>query len=118
MLGSAAAAALTAVTGNTNMQRARVAALKENLSTSPYPPPTANEMNVGILALEAYFPSTFIEQEELEVHNGIPKGKYTIGLGQTAMSITGEAWGWREASSITEKRSDKYEQRTISLLFF
>lgn len=47
-------------------------------------------LDVGILALESYFPSTYITQADLEKHNGIPQGKYTIGLGQTAMSITGD----------------------------
>lgn len=31
--------------------------------------------NVGILAMEAYFPSTFITQADLEKHNGIPQGE-------------------------------------------
>lgn len=42
--------------------------------------------NVGILGVEIYFPSTYVSQEELEVFDKAPKGKYTIGLGQTAMS--------------------------------
>jgi hydroxymethylglutaryl-CoA synthase len=37
--------------------------------------------NVGILAIEIYFPSTFVNQDELEVFDGVSKGKYTIGLG-------------------------------------
>lgn len=34
-----------------------------------------------------YFPRTFVSQEDLEVFNKVPKGKYTIGLGQLAMSF-------------------------------
>jgi hydroxymethylglutaryl-CoA synthase len=46
--------------------------------------------NVGILAMEVYFPSSFISQEELEKANGVSQGKYTIGLGQDAMSYCGD----------------------------
>ncbi|GMI01618.1 hypothetical protein TrVE_jg9820 [Triparma verrucosa] len=91
LLGAAAAAALTALTGNTNAQRARKAAIAETLQQ-----PKAQEKakvdegppeNVGILALEPYFPSTYLEQSELEAHNGVSAGKYTIGLGQAQMSL-------------------------------
>lgn len=37
--------------------------------------------NVGILAMELYFPSTCVLQKDLEVFDNVPKGKYTIGLG-------------------------------------
>ena len=43
--------------------------------------------NVGILAMEVYFPSTFVSQEKLEKHDGVGQGKYTIGLGQKKMSF-------------------------------
>ena len=36
--------------------------------------------NVGVLGAEVYFPSTYIDQEDLEVANNVSKGKYTIGL--------------------------------------
>ena len=48
------------------------------------------ENNVGILGMEVYFPSSFISQSELEKANGVPQGKYTIGLGQDAMSYCGD----------------------------
>ncbi len=53
--------------------------------TTPAPPapPTAT-MNVGILAMEVYFPSLFVNQEDLEVQSCEAKGKYTIGLGQVS----------------------------------
>ncbi|CAG8613604.1 22066_t:CDS:2 [Dentiscutata erythropus] len=41
--------------------------------------------NVGILAIEIYFPKRFIDQAELEQFDGVSAGKYTIGLGQTQM---------------------------------
>lgn len=37
---------------------------------------------MGILAIEAYFPKLYVSQEELERHDGVSQGKYTIGLGQ------------------------------------
>ncbi|KAK2985068.1 hypothetical protein RJ640_022946 [Escallonia rubra] len=46
--------------------------------------------NVGILAMEIYFPPTCIQQEALEAHDGASKGKYTIGLGQECMAFCTE----------------------------
>ncbi|CAA0820537.1 Hydroxymethylglutaryl-CoA synthase [Striga hermonthica] len=46
--------------------------------------------NVGILAMEIYFPPTCIHQEVLEAHDGASKGKYTIGLGQDCMAFCTE----------------------------
>ncbi|KAJ5491080.1 Hydroxymethylglutaryl-CoA synthase [Penicillium diatomitis] len=43
--------------------------------------------NIGIKALELYFPSRYVSQSDLESYLGASKGKYTIGLGQTKMSI-------------------------------
>ncbi|AES94125.1 putative hydroxymethylglutaryl-CoA synthase [Medicago truncatula] len=48
-------------------------------------PAAAN--NVGILALDIYFPPNCVQQEALEAHDGASKGKYTIGLGQDCMSF-------------------------------
>jgi hydroxymethylglutaryl-CoA synthase len=49
------------------------------------------EKNVGILAIEVYAPSTFISQADLEEYSGVPKGKYTIGLGQEGLGFCGDA---------------------------
>ncbi|KAK7829760.1 hydroxymethylglutaryl-coa synthase [Quercus suber] len=46
--------------------------------------------NVGILAMDIYFPLTCIQQEVLEAHDGASKGKYTIGLGQDCMAFCTE----------------------------
>ncbi|CAI9784521.1 unnamed protein product [Fraxinus pennsylvanica] len=46
--------------------------------------------NVGIIAIEIYFPPTCIQQEVLEAHDGASKGKYTIGLGQDCMGFCTE----------------------------
>lgn len=42
--------------------------------------------NVGILALEMYFPTRFVEQTDLEAADGC-KGKYTVGLGQERLAF-------------------------------
>lgn len=43
--------------------------------------------HVGILALELVVPSTYVNQNDLELHDGVSKGKYTIGLGQERMAF-------------------------------
>jgi len=43
--------------------------------------------HVGILALEIVVPSMYVSQTDLELHDGVSKGKYTIGLGQERMAI-------------------------------
>eukprot|EP00252_Welwitschia_mirabilis_P026345 TRINITY_DN8634_c0_g1_i1.p1 TRINITY_DN8634_c0_g1~~TRINITY_DN8634_c0_g1_i1.p1 ORF type:complete len:467 (-),score=107.41 TRINITY_DN8634_c0_g1_i1:280-1680(-) len=43
--------------------------------------------NVGILAMEIYFPTTCVQQDALEDFDGASKGKYTIGLGQDCMAF-------------------------------
>ncbi|XP_059491185.1 hydroxymethylglutaryl-CoA synthase 1 [Neocloeon triangulifer] len=42
---------------------------------------------VGIIAIEAYFPSQFVDQTELEQFDGVSAGKYTVGLGQARMGF-------------------------------
>ncbi|KAL4945020.1 hypothetical protein BDV06DRAFT_185807 [Aspergillus oleicola] len=43
--------------------------------------------NIGIKAIEVYFPRQCLDQTDLEKHDGVSEGKYTIGLGQTKMSF-------------------------------
>ena len=43
--------------------------------------------NVGILAMEVYFPVQLVEQSKLEEFDQVSSGKYTIGLGQSKMSF-------------------------------
>ncbi|KAI3652584.1 hypothetical protein MP228_002009 [Amoeboaphelidium protococcarum] len=43
--------------------------------------------NVGILAVDIYFPSVYVDQTELEQFDGVSAGKYTIGLGQEKMAF-------------------------------
>ncbi|CUM66780.1 uncharacterized protein PRCAT00004461001 [Priceomyces carsonii] len=46
--------------------------------------------NIGIKGIEVYIPSQAVNQAELEKFDGIPAGKYTIGLGQTNMSFVND----------------------------
>uniref|UniRef100_A0A0M3IHS3 HMG_CoA_synt_N domain-containing protein n=1 Tax=Ascaris lumbricoides TaxID=6252 RepID=A0A0M3IHS3_ASCLU len=43
--------------------------------------------NVGIRAMELYFPRTYVEQSDLEKFDNVSTGKYTIGLGQQQMAF-------------------------------
>ncbi|PWA00751.1 hypothetical protein BB558_003180 [Smittium angustum] len=47
----------------------------------------ARPENIGIKAIEVYFPKKYVDQVELEKHDGVSAGKYTIGLGQEKMSF-------------------------------
>merc|ERR1712142_693892 len=42
---------------------------------------------VGIVAMDIYFPHQYVDQAELEEHDGVSAGKYTVGLGQTRMGF-------------------------------
>jgi hydroxymethylglutaryl-CoA synthase len=46
--------------------------------------------DVGIIAVEIYFPNTYVDQSDLEVFDKAPKGKYTIGLGQLKMACVND----------------------------
>ncbi|KAL9941052.1 hypothetical protein V8E36_000540 [Tilletia maclaganii] len=46
--------------------------------------------NVGIKALEVYFPRTAISEADLEKHDGVSAGKYTIGFGQEYMCYSSD----------------------------
>ncbi len=43
--------------------------------------------DVGIVAMELYFPSAYVDQTQLESFDGVSAGKYTIGLGQSKMGF-------------------------------
>ncbi|XP_027205854.2 hydroxymethylglutaryl-CoA synthase isoform X2 [Dermatophagoides pteronyssinus] len=66
--------------------------------------------NVGIIAMDIYFPSSYVDQTDLEEFNGVSKGKYTIGLGQLKMGFTDDR---EDISSIcltvTESLLKKYK---------
>ncbi|KAM9945219.1 hypothetical protein ACTFIT_003473 [Dictyostelium discoideum] len=46
--------------------------------------------DIGICAIDIYFPQTYVNQSELEKYDKVSNGKYTIGLGQTNMSFVGD----------------------------
>ena len=43
--------------------------------------------DVGIVAIDVYFPSHYVDQSELEDFDKVSKGKYTIGLEQDKMGF-------------------------------
>lgn len=43
--------------------------------------------NVGIVAIDIFFPRQYVTQEALEKHDQVSAGKYTIGLGQTELAF-------------------------------
>ena len=43
--------------------------------------------NVGILAMDVYFPTQYVDQNKLEQFDKVSTGKYTIGLGQSKMAF-------------------------------
>ena len=53
--------------------------------------PQQRPKNVGIHAMEVYFPKTAVRQVDLEKHAGVSKGKFTIGLGQQSMAFCNKA---------------------------
>ena len=61
--------------------------------TAPFPATTAYSglpRDVGIHAMDIYFPSTFVSQSALEQYNGVPAGKYTLGLGQLGLAFVND----------------------------
>ncbi|CCO34543.1 hydroxymethylglutaryl-CoA synthase [Rhizoctonia solani AG-1 IB] len=64
--------------------------------------------NVGILAMEVYFPKRCVSEVDLEAYDGVPPGKYTIGLGQEFMAYTDDredinSFALSAVSSLLEK---------------
>ncbi|KAJ6619899.1 putative hydroxymethylglutaryl-CoA synthase [Mycena sp. CBHHK59/15] len=49
---------------------------------------TPRPKDVGILAMEMYFPLRCISETDLEEYDGVSNGKYTIGLGQEYMAFS------------------------------
>ncbi|KAJ7296437.1 hypothetical protein O6H91_05G073300 [Diphasiastrum complanatum] len=70
----------------------------------------ARPQNVGILAMEVYFPATAVRQDELEDHDKASKGKYTIGLGQDILAFCTD---WEDVISmsmtVVQSLFEKYE---------
>ena len=51
---------------------------------------TNSPQNIGIKGIEVYIPGQAVNQSDLEKFDGIPQGKYTIGLGQTNMAFVND----------------------------
>lgn len=47
----------------------------------------SSQRNIGILSIAAYFPKTFVSQEDLEEYDKVDPGKYTKGLMQDKMGF-------------------------------
>jgi len=78
-------------------------------STSSGASPTGNGKNIGILAIEVYTPRTFISQSAFEEHTGVSSGRYTLGLGQDGMAVTGDAEDVNSmALTVTHSLLEKY----------
>lgn len=72
--------------------------------------------NVGIKAIEVYIPSSYVSQTELEKHDGIPAGKYTIGLGQTNMAFVNDREDiYSLALTVTSKLIENYNIDTNNI---
>ncbi|KAM5495473.1 3-hydroxy-3-methylglutaryl coenzyme A synthase [Microsporum canis] len=67
---------------------------------------SSRPQNIGIKAIEIYFPSQCVDQAELEKFDGVSQGKYTIGLGQTKMSFCDDREGELGETSRRERGSD------------
>ncbi|KCV73095.1 hydroxymethylglutaryl-CoA synthase [Fonticula alba] len=57
-----------------------------NIGT-PFDASAGRPKDIGILAMEVYFPQSFVEQSDLEEFDNVSSGKYTIGLGQSRMAV-------------------------------
>lgn len=66
--------------------------------------------NVGIKAMEIYFPRQCVDQEDLERFDGSSAGKYTIGLGQTKMAFCDDREDINSIClTVVESLMDKYK---------
>ncbi|MGN6323458.1 MAG: hydroxymethylglutaryl-CoA synthase [Dyella sp.] len=59
------------------------------LPASPAGAAPVRAHNAGIIAMELYFPNHMVLQADMERHHGCP-GKYTVGLGQEAVTFCGD----------------------------
>lgn len=68
--------------------------------------------NVGIRAMEIYFPSQYVDQTELEKFDGASEGKYTVGLGQLKMGFCSDREDINSlALTVTKNLMERYEVR-------
>jgi hypothetical protein len=64
------------------------------LQRGQYPCPSLSENRNWTLKTDGLCPAMqYVEQTELEKHDGVSSGKYTIGLGQTKMTFCDDREG-------------------------
>lgn len=74
--------------------------------------------DIGILAIEMYFPSTYVDQTELEQYDGVSKGKYTIGLGQARMGFCSDRLDINSLClTVTKKLMEKHNVNPANVGF-
>ena len=76
---------------------------------------TGRPLNVGIKAIEIYFPSLCVDQAELEKFDGVSQGKYTIGFGQTKMSFCDDREGLFTYLAIYARSMTKANARSLQI---
>ncbi|KAL4236069.1 Hydroxymethylglutaryl-CoA synthase [Mactra antiquata] len=72
--------------------------------------------DVGIVAMEVYFPSQYVDQKELESFDGVSAGKYTIGLGQDKMGFCSDVEDINSLClTVVQRLMEKYEISYIDI---
>ena len=106
---STGAMACGALAGGYALHQAYNRSNSKNTGSPESPNIRGNGKNVGILALEVYTPRTYISQSALEEHSGVSAGRYTLGLGQDALAVTGDAEDVNSmALTVTHSLLEKY----------
>ncbi|GAA6015036.1 hypothetical protein JCM11491_001634 [Sporobolomyces phaffii] len=84
---------------------------------APFAPnPTERPQNVGIHAIDLYFPHRCIDESDLERFDGVSAGKYTIGLGQEKMAFCDDREDINSfLLTVTKSLLDKYQIPTDSI---
>jgi hydroxymethylglutaryl-CoA synthase len=121
-VGAVAGAIASTIARSSSFGRPRDAdGIATAAAAAPPPPPNTttattattsrgNGKDVGILAMEVYTPRTYVAQAALETHSGVSPGRYTIGLGQDGLAITGDAEDVNSmALTVVHSLLEKYE---------
>ncbi len=78
-----------APSSSTGSLPSRGAALRQSTAQPQALSPKTGSSNVGIHALELYFPNHAVSQADMEKYHNV-EGKYTVGLGQKAVTFCGD----------------------------
>ncbi|ORY92633.1 hydroxymethylglutaryl-CoA synthase [Leucosporidium creatinivorum] len=80
------------------------------------PSPAERPQNVGVHAIDVYFPLRCIAESDLEAFDGVSAGKYTIGLGQERMAFCDDREDINSFGlTVTKSLLDKYQIPTSSI---